>query len=627
MSCCKNEQEVEQWPFIINEGNDKPGKWKENETKYPGIWAGLDLGTTHSSLAVWDTQLHRPKLLRLDIAPFMGKKRGKFVPSSILFLVEDQQRRLFPSCHLVDVESVVPATQQKIKAIVGIDACNFRDQCYTNMYYCGNTKGSNKYTDQITAMRLQSSTSSNGSSVENEQEVINPSRVEAAFVSSSKRMFGKTLSTCSQDFISQLPYSTVADANDDKEALIQIHPLSYNPPISETNYSPHKHDYTKPKSPLGIKPSQISSIMMKALREAAQRSLDANHNTLTSNPPGGATMEGSSSSIGNPSYHIRNVIIGVPAHFTLHQRQLVEQSAREAGFDGYVGTITESTAAALAYGLLTSSSFHNHATTALSTDTTTTNTTTNTNTNEQKEMVGNQIYDNDKIKYSNVLVFDMGGGTTDVTIVQLLKKRGASSEDEKITTGDDKFQGANYRELKETVECRVIATSGDVALGGDDIDELLTQWFLNHDGTPTHVSKTIQETRNNIEHRELRRTCCRAKEDLCGDGKDQGSQKFVFIEHGTKRVKLSMEMFEHIIEQVIRKAEETINLALLSFLEHVKSKGKEEDVSRDDSENISVIDEVVLVGGNIYKKNIYECRNCFHLFLYLFIFFFFFNHV
>jgi molecular chaperone DnaK (HSP70) len=240
-------------------------------------------------------------------------------------------------------------------------------------------------------------------------------------------------------------------------------------------------------------------------------------------------------------------------------------------------------------------------------------------------MVRNQIHDNGKNKYSNVLVFDMGGGTTDVTIVQLVKKRSAYSEDEKITTGDEKVQGAHYRERKETVECRVIATSGDVALGGDDIDELLTQWFLSHDGTPTDVSKPMKEARNNVEHRELRRTCCRAKEDLCGDGKDQESQKFVFIEHGTKRVKLSMEMFEHIIEQVIRRAEETINLALLSFLEHVKSKGKEgdEDVSRDDSEKISAIDEVVLVGGNIYKKIHFilsdmRAQTCFQVFIHFF---------
>jgi molecular chaperone DnaK (HSP70) len=217
------------------------------------------------------------------------------------------------------------------------------------------------------------------------------------------------------------------------------------------------------------------------------------------------------------------------------------------------------------------------------------------------------MYGTKERRYSNVLVFDMGGGTTDVTIVQLIKNRNICSEEEdKILDNDNKNLGTDYREAKETFECRVIATSGDVALGGDDIDDLLTQWFLNHDDIPTDVSKTNQDvTMNPVEHRELRRICCMAKEDLCGDGKDQGPKNFVSMEYGTKRVTLSMEMFERIIEHIIQRAEDTLNLALHSFLEHVQSKGNQE-FSTDSKETMPGIDEVVLVGGKYIQSIVFR---------------------
>jgi len=118
---------------------------------------------------------------------------------------------------------------------------------------------------------------------------------------------------------------------------------------------------------------------------------------------------------------IENCVIGVPAHYSLAQRTSIQIAAKEAGFSGYVGVMTESTAAAMSYGLFV--------TPTTSSD------------------------DNGKI----ILVFDMGGGTTDVTIAIM-----------------------NSGNNRDAVQFRVLATAGDKCLGGDNVDELLeTPCFIN----------------------------------------------------------------------------------------------------------------------------------------------------
>jgi molecular chaperone DnaK len=106
-------------------------------------------------------------------------------------------------------------------------------------------------------------------------------------------------------------------------------------------------------------------------------------------------------SIGQP---VKKAVITVPAYFNDAQRQATKDAGTIAGLD-VVRIINEPTASCLAYGL-------------------------------------------DTKKSEKVLVFDLGGGTLDVSILDI---------------GDGTFQ--------------VLATSGDTHLGGDDWDKAVADWI------------------------------------------------------------------------------------------------------------------------------------------------------
>lgn len=103
---------------------------------------------------------------------------------------------------------------------------------------------------------------------------------------------------------------------------------------------------------------------------------------------------------------VKKAVITVPAYFEDAQRQATKDAGKIAGLD-VLRIINEPTAASLAYGL-------------------------------------------DKGEDHTILIFDFGGGTFDVSILEL---------------GDGVFE--------------VKATAGDNHLGGDDIDELLIEWLAN----------------------------------------------------------------------------------------------------------------------------------------------------
>jgi molecular chaperone DnaK (HSP70) len=111
---------------------------------------------------------------------------------------------------------------------------------------------------------------------------------------------------------------------------------------------------------------------------------------------------------------VRRAVITVPAYFDDAQRQATRDAARLAGLDA-VRIVNEPTAAALAYGL-------------------------------------GQSRRNERIA-----VYDLGGGTFDVTILDIVPG-------ESIGAGADCFQ--------------VLATAGDTALGGDDIDRAIVGWWI-----------------------------------------------------------------------------------------------------------------------------------------------------
>lgn len=125
-----------------------------------------------------------------------------------------------------------------------------------------------------------------------------------------------------------------------------------------------------------------------------------------------------------PADSIEGAVITVPAYFDEAQRQATKDAAQAAGIN-VLRLLNEPTAAAVAYGL------------------------------------DKPTQQDDATQESYYLIYDLGGGTFDVSILKLT---------------DGVFE--------------VLATGGNSALGGDDIDRLLTQWLIKQLGiNPAEVSR------------------------------------------------------------------------------------------------------------------------------------------
>jgi molecular chaperone DnaK (HSP70) len=119
---------------------------------------------------------------------------------------------------------------------------------------------------------------------------------------------------------------------------------------------------------------------------------------------------------------VRRAIVTVPAYFDDAQRQATRDAARLAGLE-VARIVNEPTAASLAYGL------------------------------------------GGARRAEKLAVYDLGGGTFDVTVLEIVPSDGAEG-------GSDCFQ--------------VLATAGDTALGGDDVDRAIAAWWIAREPALEH---------------------------------------------------------------------------------------------------------------------------------------------
>ena len=204
---------------------------------------------------------------------------------------------------------------------------------------------------------------------------------------------------------------------------------------------------------------------------------------------------------------VTEAVITVPAYFNDAQRQATKDAGKIAGLD-VKRIINEPTAAALAYGL-------------------------------------------DKGSDQNVAVFDLGGGTFDISIL----------------------------EISDNV-VEVLSTNGDTHLGGDDIDQILIDWltleFKNDSGIDLSNDKTVIQR--------LREAAEKAKIELSSTQQTEINLPFLTADAtGPKHLSLSLSRskFEQMIDPFVRKALKPVRAAL-----------KDSGLSKKD------IDEVLLVGGS-----------------------------
>jgi molecular chaperone DnaK len=203
---------------------------------------------------------------------------------------------------------------------------------------------------------------------------------------------------------------------------------------------------------------------------------------------------------------ITEAVITVPAYFNDSQRQSTKDAGRIAGLD-VKRIIPEPTAAALAYGL-------------------------------------------DKQSDKKIAVYDLGGGTFDISILEI---------------GDGVFE--------------VLSTNGDTHLGGDDFDNVITEWMLKEFKKETGIDLA----KDKMALQRLRDAAEKAKIELSGTQTTEINQPFITMDAtGPKHLQLNLTraQFENLAHQLVERTKEPCLKALA-----------------DAGLTPDKIDEVILVGG------------------------------
>ena len=214
-------------------------------------------------------------------------------------------------------------------------------------------------------------------------------------------------------------------------------------------------------------------------------------------------------------HKVNKAVITVPAYFNDSQRQATKDAGQIAGLE-VSRIINEPTAAALAYGL-------------------------------------------DKERQETIVVFDLGGGTFDVSILEV---------------ADGVF--------------RVISTSGDTHLGGDDFDDVL----INYVADEFKKAQGIDLRSDSMALQRLQEACEKAKKELSSAQSTDINLPFITADaSGPKHLQMAISRsdFEKLIDPLVER-----------------TRGPVERAMKDAKLSPSNIDEVVLVGGSTRIPKVQE---------------------
>lgn len=214
---------------------------------------------------------------------------------------------------------------------------------------------------------------------------------------------------------------------------------------------------------------------------------------------------------------VTEAVITVPAYFTDSQRQATKDAGKIAGLE-VKRIINEPTAASLAYGI-----------------------------------------DKDDNKAQKVLIFDLGGGTFDVSILEL---------------GDGVFE--------------VLATAGNNRLGGDDFDKRVMDWVVEE----YKASTGVDLVKDKMAMQRIKEASEKAKIDLSGVTKAKISLPFIAMNNG---VPMHLEMditrakFDALTEDLVKATLQPMQQSLT-----------------DAGLTYSQIAKVILVGGSTRIPAVYD---------------------
>ncbi len=210
-------------------------------------------------------------------------------------------------------------------------------------------------------------------------------------------------------------------------------------------------------------------------------------------------------------HKVNKAVITVPAYFNDAQRQATKDAGQIAGLE-VARIINEPTAAAMAYGL-------------------------------------------DKQRDERIVVFDLGGGTFDVSVLKVVDDEG-----HKI------FE--------------VVSTSGDTHLGGDDFDQVL----INYVADEFKKEQGIDLRKDTMALQRLQEACEKAKKELSSTPQTDINLPFITADaSGPKHLQMTITRakFEQLADHLVDRCRQPVLQAL-----------KDAKLSPKD------IDEVVLVGGS-----------------------------
>ncbi len=210
---------------------------------------------------------------------------------------------------------------------------------------------------------------------------------------------------------------------------------------------------------------------------------------------------------------ITQAVITVPAYFNDSQRQATKDAGKIAGLE-VLRIINEPTAASLAYGL-------------------------------------------DKKKEENIAVYDFGGGTFDISILDI---------------GDGVFE--------------VKATNGDTHLGGDDLDQAVIDWLVDE----FKKENGVDLSQDSMALQRLKEAAEKAKCELSSSQQTDINLPFITADaSGPKHlnVNLSRAKLEQLTEALVSRASDPCRAAM-----------------RDSG--VAAVDEVILVGGSTRMPKVQE---------------------
>jgi len=213
---------------------------------------------------------------------------------------------------------------------------------------------------------------------------------------------------------------------------------------------------------------------------------------------------------------VTEAVITVPAYFNDAQRQATKEAGEIAGLK-VMRIINEPTAAALAYGL------------------------------------------DKKGKDQKIAVYDLGGGTFDISVLEL---------------GDGVFE--------------VLSTNGDTHLGGDDFDQVIIDWLAND----FNSEEGVDLRKDPMALQRLKEAAEKAKVELSSSAQTEINLPYVTATaSGPKHLvkTLTRAKFEQLAETLVKRSMEPVAKAL-----------------KDAGLTISDIDEVILVGGSTRMPVIQE---------------------